>query len=402
MFKKLKLAAIAMACVATLGINTAKAADLKLGALFPLSGGLALLGDESFRGVQIAVDERNAAGGVNGNKVVLVKADAVDANQAVGEARRLTSVENVSAVFGSYASGVSSAATQVTELAGVPYFELGAVADTITGRGFKYVFRSNSTAKNFAERSVESIVKVIAPQLKVDPKSLKIAIIFEDGSYGTLVSSFQKEEAKRLDLNVVESQSYSAKSVDLSSLILRLKASGADIVLQTSYQNDTTLFVRQSANAGYKPKALIGAGGGYSLTDTAKALGTALDGAYDVDFPQSTMAEKGAPGLRAFAAAYEKQFGAPPRSGHSLVNYVGAKAFLEILTNAKSTDKDKIREAVLAYKKALGTNAAGWGFQFAENGQNQLATTNLMQWQKGKLETVFPEGVATAKPIVPN
>jgi len=389
----------ALACTAALSITAAHGADLKLGALYPFSGGLALLGDESFRGVQLAVDERNAAGGVNGNKIVLVKADAVDANQAVGEARRLTSVENVTAVFGSYASGVSAAATQVTELAGVPYFELGAVADTITGRGMKYVFRSNSTAKNFAERSIEAVVKVVAPQLKTDPKALKIAIIFEDGSYGTLVSSFQKEEAKRLGLNVVESQSYSAKSVDLSSLVLRLKGAGADVILQTSYQNDTTLFIKQAANAGFKPKALIGAGGGYSLTDTAKQLGAAMDGAYDVDFPQDTMAENGAPGLRAFTAAYQKQFGTPPRSGHSLVNYVGAKAFLDVLAAAKSTDKDKIREAVLAYKKASGTSAAGWGFDFAENGQNKLATTNLMQWQKGKLETVYPEGVATAKPI---
>ena len=391
--------AAALACTAALSITAAHGADLKLGALYPFSGGLALLGDESFRGVQLAVDERNAAGGVNGNKIVLVKADAVDANQAVGEARRLTSVENVTAVFGSYASGVSAAATQVTELAGVPYFELGAVADTITGRGMKYVFRSNSTAKNFAERSIEAVVKVVAPQLKADPKALKIAIIFEDGSYGTLVSGFQKEEAKRHGLNVVESQSYSAKSVDLSSLVLRLKGAGADVVLQTSYQNDTTLFIKQAANAGFKPKALIGAGGGYSLTDTAKQLGAAMDGAYDVDFPQDTMAENGAPGLRAFTAAYQKQFGTPPRSGHSLVNYVGAKAFLDVLSAAKSTDKDKIREAVLAYKKASGTSAAGWGFDFAENGQNKLATTNLMQWQKGKLETVYPEGVATAKPI---
>jgi len=391
--------AAALACTAALSITAAHGADLKLGALYPFSGGLALLGDESFRGVQLAVDERNAAGGVNGSKIVLVKADAVDANQAVGEARRLTSVENVTAVFGSYASGVSAAATQVTELAGVPYFELGAVADTITGRGMKYVFRSNSTAKNFAERSIEAVVKVVAPQLKADPKALKIAIIFEDGSYGTLVSGFQKEEAKRLGLNVVESQSYSAKSVDLSSLVLRLKGAGADIVLQTSYQNDTTLFIKQAANAGFKPKAVIGAGGGYSLTDTAKQLGAAMDGAYDVDFPQDTMAENGAPGLRAFTAAYQKQFGTPPRSGHSLVNYVGAKAFLDVLSAAKSTDKDKIREAVLAYKKASGTSAAGWGFDFAENGQNKLATTNLMQWQKGKLETVYPEGVATAKPI---
>jgi branched-chain amino acid transport system substrate-binding protein len=81
------------------------------------------------------------------------------------------------------------------------------------------------------------------------------------------------------------------------------------------------------------------------------------------------------------------------------VNYVGAKAFLDVLANAKSTDKDKIRAAVLAYKKAAGTTAAGWGFQFADNGQNQLATTNVMQWQGGKLVTVYPEAVAIAKPV---
>ncbi len=224
LFTKLQRAAAVLGCLTAVAMSPVHAADLRLGALYPLSGALALLGDESFRGVQLAVDERNAAGGVNGNKIVLVKADAVDANQAVGEARRLTSVENVTAIFGSYASGVSSAATQVTELAGVPYFELGAIADTITGRGYKYVFRSNPTAKNFAERTLETVVKVVAPQLKADPKSLKLAIIYEDGSYGTLVSGFQKEEAKRLGLNVVETQSYSAKSVDLSSLILRLKA----------------------------------------------------------------------------------------------------------------------------------------------------------------------------------
>ncbi|ROZ58051.1 ABC transporter substrate-binding protein, partial [Ramlibacter sp. WS9] len=258
---------------------------------------------------------------------------------------------------------------------------------------------SNSTAKTFASRSVESIVQVVAPSLKADPKSLKIAIVYEDGPYGTLVGGFQKEEAKRLGLNVVESLAYSAKSVDLSSLVLRLKSAGADVVLQTSYQNDTLLFFRQSATAGYKPRAVIGAGGGYSLSDTAQALGAAMDGAFNVDFPQVTMAEAGAPGLKSFVAEYQKRYGSAPRSGHSLVNYVGAKGFLDALANAKSTDKDKIREAVLAYKKPLGSTAAGWGFHFTDNGQNQLATSNLMQWQGGKLVTVYPENVATAKPL---
>lgn len=399
MIKHFKQLATAMACMTVMAVTPSQAQDVKVGALYPFSGGLALLGDESFRGVEMAVEERNTSGGINGKKITLLKADAVDANQAVGEARRLTSVENVSAIFGSYASGVSSAATQVTELAGVPYFELGAVADTITGRGFKYLFRSNATAKSFADRSIESIVKVIAPSLKVDPKALKIAIIYEDGPYGTLVGGFQKEEAKRLGLNVVETQAYSAKSVDLSSLVLRLKGSGADVVLQTSYQNDTLLFFRQSASAGFKPKAVIGAGGGYSLQETAQALGTSIEGIFNVDFPQVTMKEDGAPGLKNFVAAYQKRYGVQPRSGHSLVNYVGAKAFLDVMVEAKSTDKDKIRSAVLAYKKPVGSSAAGWGFQFSENGQNQLASSNLMQWQGGKLLTVFPESVATAKPI---
>ncbi|WP_250477917.1 MULTISPECIES: ABC transporter substrate-binding protein [unclassified Caballeronia] len=390
---------LAAACIAASSLAAAQAADIKIGALFPFSGGLALLGDESYRGVQLAVDERNAAGGINGEKVVLVKADAVDANQAVGEARRLTSVENVSAVFGSYSSAVSSAATQVTELAGVPFFELGATADTITSRGFKYLYRSNSTTKTFADGTLEALTKVVAPQLKVDPKTLKIAIIAEDGPYGTLVSGFQKEGAKKLGLNVVQVLPYSAKSVDLSSLILRLKGADVDVVLQTSYQNDSILFFRQAAQAGFKPKAVIGAGGGYSLADTAKAVGAQMNGVYDIDFPQVAMNEKGAPGLDTFTAEYQKHFGMAPRSGHSLVNYVGAKAFLDVLANAKSTDKDKIRAAVLAYKKAAGTTAAGWGFQFADNGQNQLATTNVMQWQGGKLVTVYPEAVAIAKPV---
>lgn len=397
--KTMKRLATAAACLTALAAAPTQAQDIKVGALYPFSGGLALLGDESFRGTQMAVDERNAAGGVDGKKIVLVKADAVDANQAVGEARRLTSVEGVSAIFGSFASGVSTAATQVTELAGVPYFELGAVADTITGRGLKYVFRSNSTAKSFADRSIESIVHVIAPTLKSDPKALKIAIIYEDGPYGTLVSGFQREAAKKLGLNVVESQAYSAKSVDLSSLVLRLKGAGADVVLQTSYQNDTLLFFRQAASAGYKPRAVIGAGGGYSLQETAQALGAGIEAVYNVDFPQITMKESGAPGLKEFVTAYEKRFGTPPRSGHSLVNYVGAKVFLDIMATAKSTDKDKIRQAALAYNKPVGTSAAGWGFQFADNGQNLLASSNLMQWQGGKLVTVYPEAVANARPI---
>lgn len=375
-------------------------ADVKVGALYPFSGALAQLGDESFRGLELAVEERNAKGGVLGEQIKLVKADAVDANQAVGEARRLTSVENVAVVFGTFSSALSYAGSQVTELAGVPFFELGAISDSITDRGYKNVYRSNSTAKNFAYAMVDTVGDVIAPELGVDPKSLKLAIIHEDGLYGKTVAQFQQERAKELGLNVVETLPYSAKAVDLSSLILRLRGAKVDVVLQTSYQNDTILFFRQAKSAGYKPKAMIGAGGGYSLADTAKALGKDIEGAFNIDFPQFLTNEKGAPGLGAFVETYKKRYGMEPRSGHSLVNYVGANAFLDILEQAGSTDAAKVREAVLSYKKPVGSTATGWGFDFGENGQNKAVTTTLMQWQDGKLVTVWPAAAAVAEPIV--
>src|SRR5690606_7625595 len=153
-----------------------------------------------YRGLELAIEERKAKGGVLGEKIALVKADAVDATQAVGEARRLTSVENVKAVLGTFSSALSYAGSRVSELAGVPFFELGAISDSITDRGYKYVFRSNSTAKTFAYGMVDAVTDVIAPELGVDPKSLRLAIIHEDGLYGKTVAEFQQQRAKELGL----------------------------------------------------------------------------------------------------------------------------------------------------------------------------------------------------------
>ncbi len=378
---------------------TAATAQVKIGALYPFSGGLALLGDESFRGLELAVEERNAAGGINGKKIEMVKGDAVDPNQAVGEARRLTSVEKVQAVFGTYSSSLSLAATQVTELAGVPYFELGAISDPITERGFKNLFRSNPTARDFAASMVDSIGEAIAPALGVsDPKTLKVAIIHEDSLYGQTVAGYQTARAKEKGINVVETLPYSAKSVDLTPVILRLKSAGADVVLQTSYQNDTVLFFRQAKEQGFKPKAVMGAGGGYSLRETAQAVGYEnIEGALNVDFTQYKTNAAAAPGIADFVAKYKAKYGTDPRSGHSLANYVGAKIFFDAFASSKDMTAASIRESVMKIDLPQGSTASGWGAKFNEAGQNTRVKPFVMQWQGGELVTVFPAAAAVTK-----
>ncbi|SHH35229.1 ABC transporter substrate-binding protein [Pollutimonas bauzanensis] len=394
---KLRKVVLAVAACGVLATGAASAA-VKVGALFPFSGALALLGQESYRGMEVAINEINAAGGLNGEQIQILKADAVDPAQAVSETKRLLS-DGVIGVFGSYASGISYAASPVAELAGVPYFEMGATAHKITTRGYKYLFRSNPNTALYGVAVVNALHDTVAPGMGLDPKNIKIGIIHEDGPYGTDVAATEKKRAQELGYTVAEVLPYSAKAVDLSSLILRLKGAGVNVVLQTAYQNDAILFFRQAKSAGFKPEVIIGAGGGYSLADTAKAVGADMNGVFDLDFPQASINPAGAPGLDKFLQDYKAAYKSDPQSGHSLTNYVGTKAFFEILANAKSTDKDKIREAVLAYKKPAGQTANGWGFQFGEDGQNDAATFYVMQWQDGKLVTIGPKDLALGQPI---
>src|SRR5690349_22709424 len=95
--------------LATAFATTASAEDWKIGALFPLSGGLSVLGTEALAGDEIAVEMVNEKGGVNGQKVVLVKADVTSPSNATNEARRLVTREGVKFLTGTYGSSISLA-----------------------------------------------------------------------------------------------------------------------------------------------------------------------------------------------------------------------------------------------------------------------------------------------------
>lgn len=382
--------------------GNAPAGDLRLGALFPVSGNLALLGDESFRGLELATEERNAAGGLLARPIRLVKGDAAGAEQAVAELRRLQTVEKVVAGFGTYASHLGFAASQAAELQGFPYFELGAIADPITERGFRSLFRFCPRASDFAREAVAAIPEALATAWSTPPQMLRVAILHEEGLYGQAVGGAQEAQLKARGLNQVERIAYAARSVDLSPLVQRLRAVGADVVLHTGYQNDIVLFYRALRDAGWRPRMIIGAGAGYSMTDTARSIGPDFEGTLDVDFPQFEIREAVAPGVQGFADLYRRRYGSEPRSGHSLASYTGARLALDAMQRAAALDRDKLRAALLATDVPEGTTPNGWGVRFDDKGQNLRARPLLAQWQGGKLVTVAPAeaAVAALRPVM--
>ncbi len=376
----------------------AQANELRLGALFPFSGTLALLGDESFRGLELAVEERNAAGGVAGRPVRLVRGDAADQAQATAESRRLMTAERVAAIFGTYASPPSFAATQVAEVQGIAYFELGALSDSITERGLRGVFRTCPRASDYGAVTVDAVQEVLAPAWGVEARALRIALLHEDGLDGQGVATAQEAELRRRGLQQVERIGYAARAAEFPPLIQRLRGGQVDVVLHTARQNDILLFFRGLEEAGWRPRMVIGAGGGYSLTDTARAIGPAFEGVMNVDVPQFAVNDHFAPGAAAFADLYKRRFGADPRSGQSLSNYVGALACLDALHRAGGAERDRVRAAMLATDVPDGGTANGGGVRFDERGQNTRARALLMQWQGGRPVTIFPAEAAVTGP----
>ena len=380
---------------------------IRIGNLYPLTGPLALFGNEEWRGAETARVVQNEKGGVLGKKIEYVKADAPDAKAATTEAERLITVEKVKVIVGSYSSSIAYASTAVAEKYGVICFEMGGIADAITERGFKYTFRINPLASDFGIRAIELSEKTICPKLGLKPQDTRVAVIYEDTLYGTTVGTSAVKNGKARGFKIVADEPYSAKAVDLSSLVMKLKAAQPHIIVATSYLNDAILFWRQARELKLNVKAMIGCGGGHGTKDAADALGNDINYIFNVDItqPRNTN-EKFCPGITDYSNRYQKIFGYPPKSGHSLRAYMGVTVLWDVIKRAKSMDPEAIRKAALETDIPEGTTPTGWGVKFAPPGHPSMGTDLrakpiVMQWFNQDQYAVWPAAAAVKEMVIP-
>ena len=160
-----------------------KVAELKIGAVLSLSGGAANQGVQTKTGAIIAADEINAKGGIpalGGAKIKLIFGDSQSKpDVGASETERIIQRENVPVMFGAYQSAVTMVATEVAERYKVPWLVTGSVADKITERGFKYVFRPNNKAIYDAKEQLEAIA-TLAKETGKGPKSIGILVVGTD------------------------------------------------------------------------------------------------------------------------------------------------------------------------------------------------------------------------------
>src|ERR1700729_2726695 len=205
---------VAAVVAAAIGAPANAADNVKIGVIYPLTGNAASAGQSAKDAVNMAADIVNTAHpelknlplgptaglpNLGGAKIELDEADH-QGNPQVGQQQtlRLITEDHVAAMLGSYHSSVSLVATAVAERQGIPYLVADSVAANITGRGFKYTFRTTPFAPDFAKAYAQFLTDLKKSGKKID----NIAVVNENTDYGTSVSASILDAAKAANINV--------------------------------------------------------------------------------------------------------------------------------------------------------------------------------------------------------
>ena len=260
---------------------------IKIGAINPYSGPLALYGTEVTRGYELAVDQINASGGVLGRKIELVRGDAGTPQQGIATVEQLVTKDKVDLFVGTYISAISNTASDTAMRYNKLYWETNAVAQSLIERGLPNFIRTGPDGGIMAARTVDTVRSLIAPALKKDMKELKVWLEHEDSIYGAGIAQVQKRLLEAFGTKVVGVGAHSARTIDLNDTILRAKQANPDILIQTGYVPDGNLLMRTARDQGFKPAAMLWVGTG-DTPETLESIGAAsLEGVLVVGYTRN-------------------------------------------------------------------------------------------------------------------
>lgn len=416
--RRLMLAAAALAA----GISTASAEDIRIGVLYDLSGPLAAAGSiASSVGAHIAIDMVNEKGGVLGqHKIVAISADAQSkADVAINEAERLLNAEQAEILLGVFSSAHAVPIAQRVENQKKIFWITTAIATAVfKDRNLRYSFRAQVHSDQIGVTSTTFLAEMAKPKLGIEPKDLKVAIIYEDGPYGVGVASSNETGAKQRGMQIVLKEGYSATSPDLSSLVTKLRRARPDVILHTGYNPDITLLLRQAREQGLRFKALIGHGAGYGQIDKlVETFGTDVDYVFNVDPVAAQLLDPKAlkPGIGELTAEmvrrYKEKTGAKEVPPHASMGFNQTWVLLNSVLPAAMQKHggfgaDAIRQAALEVDIPEGGTVQGYGVKFFPpgtplSGQNERSTPVVMQYVGGQTKIAWPTALRTIDPVIP-
>ena len=362
---------------------------VKVGVILPLTGKLAKFGEIEKRSFLMAVDEINAAGGVNGKSIDLIIEDTTgkpDIGRSAIE--KLISQDKVPIVGGGYSSSVTWAAVAVAQQHKVPFLVNTGSADRITEQGWNYIFRLNPPVSEYP-KALESFLIKIA-------KVKTVAIVHENSLFGQSGSKEFSAQCEKMGLEVVMKEGYEAGAVDFKPLLIKVKAKKPDLLYMISYVMDASLLMRQAKELNLNARLFVGGGAGFTLPEFQQNAGDASQYVFSATLWSPSVPYPGAKDYYdKFVAKYNM-----PTEYHGAEAYSAMYVIADALRRTTSFTPEAVREALAQTDMMTAFGPVKFVAYDNKTQQNRLPTF-LVQWVHGKLETVWPEDVATVKYVYP-
>ena len=354
---------------------------IKVGANFELTGNVANYGNATIEGLQLAIDEANEAGGINGKKIELVSVDdKSEAAESINAATKLISDDDVKVIVGPATTGLVLAETQTATDAKVPIIAPCATSPEATvenGKVKPYVFRSC-----FIDPQQGEVMATFAAK---DLKA-KTAVIYVDNSsdYSKSLAKVFREKFEAAGGKVVMEEAFLQKDQDFKATLTKLKTANADVMFVPAYYEEVGKIVKQAREMGIN-SAILGTDG----WDDTKVVDIAGADALNNTFFSTHYSEKDAE-VQGFIEAYKKKYNRAPNVFAAL-GYDAGKMLVDALKRAGSSDTEKIREALEATKDLK----VGTGTISMDKNHNPIKTAVILEMKNGEKELkakIAPEG----------
>lgn len=350
------LALLAMA----LTTDPAAAQTIRIGVFGPFTGDAAAMGSSQKEAIDLAIREKNDAGGIRGKKLEPVYADdAGKPEEAVNVAKRLISRDEVLVTVGSISSPASLAASQVSRQSEVAQVIVAGTAQRITTQGNKWVFRSPVPDTKL----VGDLADFIAEKF---PRLKKFAFLYVNDDFGRGGFEAFKLAGQKHGLEIVAEERYTRGDIDFTAQLGRIKASPAQALVEWSRYAEGALVAKQFAQSGLTLPRF--GSDGVASPKYVELGGAATDGVFfTTHFSPATAAAF--PAARLFMDKYQKAYGRLP-DNYAAEAYDAITIAILGIEKAGKEDRAAVRDALAG----VSFDSTRGPFRFDEKGDPLLAT----------------------------
>jgi branched-chain amino acid transport system substrate-binding protein len=361
-----KTLSLLVVCVLLL-LVACQPADIKIGAFLSLTGPTSAYGISAANAINLAKDEANQTGGINGTRIAVdIEDDQSKTEDVPGIVNHLIKEHGVKALLAEPVSTRALAAAPIAQQNQIVMISSASVKPELTMQG-NYIFRAcfvSSTEGDAIAKFARESLKAKTVAIILDPKN----------DYAVVLANFFAESFRSRGGQLISQQRYEANATDLKDQIAALKSAAPDVIFAPGFYTTAPLIAREVKRAGIK-STLIGSDG-WDSPDLLKNGSDIFEGVY---FANHFWIGSDDPNVKNFVANYRARYKVDPDAGAATA-YDAARMLFDAFRHAKSDKSADLREALAATKNFPGVT----GMITLDENRNAQVPVYILRIEGGK------------------